>query len=88
MELLKIENLKKTFGQNSVLTDVSLSVNSGEVVSVIGSSGSGKSTLLRCATMLEKADGGSISYAGDIMCREENGTKQIPALTELIRLPF
>ncbi|MBQ9510796.1 MAG: amino acid ABC transporter ATP-binding protein [Clostridia bacterium] len=73
MEILRIENLKKTFGEATVLSDISLSVNSGEVVSVIGSSGSGKSTLLRCATMLEKVSGGSILYAGDVMCREENG---------------
>ena len=55
---LEIKNMKKTFGELEVIKDISLSVKEGEVVSVIGPSGSGKSTLLRCATMLEKMDGG------------------------------
>ncbi|HIW20510.1 MAG TPA: amino acid ABC transporter ATP-binding protein [Candidatus Dorea intestinavium] len=64
MSLLRIENLKKCFGENEVLKDISLSVNKGEVLGIIGPSGSGKSTLLRCATGLEVADGGSIDYSG------------------------
>lgn len=62
MNVLKMQNIKKSFGKNDVLKDISLSVNKGEVVSVIGPSGGGKSTLLRCATLLEKVDGGIISY--------------------------
>lgn len=70
MEILKIENLEKSFGELSVLKDISLTVSSGEVVSLIGPSGSGKSTLLRCATMLETAEGGAISYLGESVFKD------------------
>ena len=61
MSILKMEHIKKSFDGKEVLKDISLSVNEGEVVSIIGPSGSGKSTLLRCATLLERADDGSIA---------------------------
>lgn len=64
MKLVEINHAKKSFDGKEVLKDISLSVEEGEVVSVIGPSGSGKSTLLRCATFLEKLDGGEISYLG------------------------
>ncbi|MCR5618572.1 MAG: amino acid ABC transporter ATP-binding protein [Lachnospiraceae bacterium] len=73
MELLKIENCRKSFDGEEILKGISLSVSEGEVVSVIGPSGSGKSTLLRCACMLEVMDGGSLSYAGKTAAHEENG---------------
>ena len=60
--LLEIKNLRKSFDDLEVLKDISLSVHRGEVISIIGPSGSGKSTLLRCATLLEKMDGGSLKY--------------------------
>ncbi len=62
--ILEIRNLQKSFGSNNVLKDISLSVEPGNVVSIIGPSGSGKSTLLRCASFLETADGGDILYNG------------------------
>lgn len=62
MDILSISHLSKSFGPLNVLRDISFSVRKGEVVSIIGPSGSGKSTLLRCATMLETADSGTISY--------------------------
>ena len=64
MNILSMKNIKKSFGKNEVLKDISLEVNRGEVVSVIGPSGGGKSTLLRCATLLETIDSGTISYNG------------------------
>ena len=74
MSVLEIKDLKKRFGKNEVLKGVSFSLEKGETLSIIGSSGSGKSTLLRCATNLEKANGGSISYNGEFLVRDtENG---------------
>ena len=61
-KIIEIKNLKKQFGQNIVLRDINLTINKGEVVSIIGSSGSGKSTLLRCINKLEEADSGEIYY--------------------------
>lgn len=58
-------HVRKQFDGLEVLKDISLSVEEGEVISIIGPSGSGKSTLLRCATMLEEMDGGSLIYMGE-----------------------
>lgn len=54
--LLEMKHVKKTFGSLEVLKDISIEVNEGEVVAIIGPSGSGKSTFLRCATLLENMD--------------------------------
>lgn len=64
MSLLEIKNLKKSFNQNEVLKDISLNVDKGEVLAIIGPSGSGKSTLLRCITNLETQDSGEINFDG------------------------
>ncbi|WP_407392003.1 amino acid ABC transporter ATP-binding protein [Methanobrevibacter sp.] len=64
MSLLEIKNLKKSFGDNVVLKDISLHVDKGEVLSIIGPSGSGKSTLLRCITKLDEQDSGEINFDG------------------------
>ncbi len=65
MNILKMNNVKKSFGELEVLKDISISVEKGEVVSIIGPSGSGKSTLLRCATLLETMDSGTLTYMGE-----------------------
>ncbi len=64
MSVLTVSNLQKSFGKTKVLKDISLAVEDGEIVSIIGSSGSGKSTLLRCITKLETPDAGEIQAEG------------------------
>ena len=66
MKLFEMKHIKKSFGALDVLRDISLEVDKGEVLSIIGPSGSGKSTLLRCATGLETPDGGEIIKNGKI----------------------
>lgn len=66
MKLFEMKHIKKSFGALDVLRDISLEVDEGEVLSIIGPSGSGKSTLLRCATGLETPDGGKIIKNGKI----------------------
>ena len=64
MFLFEASNIKKSFGGNTVLHDISIGVNRGEVISIIGPSGSGKTTFLRCAAMLETPDAGKLTYDG------------------------
>ena len=72
-DMVKVEHLKKNFGDLEVLKDINLTVAEGEKLVIIGPSGSGKSTLLRCATLLEKMDGGDLIYLGEAAAKEENG---------------
>ena len=64
MSVLTVTNLKKSFGPNEILKDISLSIEKGEVVSIIGPSGGGKTTLLRCLNFLEEADSGTLTFDG------------------------
>lgn len=73
MKLLEMNHVKKQFGDLQVLKDISLTVEKGEVLAIIGPSGSGKSTLLRCATMLETMDDGEMFYLGEQAVRSEGG---------------
>lgn len=74
MSVLEMKHIQKSFGEFEVLKDISLEVNKGDVLSIIGPSGSGKSTLLRCAVNLEKISGGKIEYNDKLMAdTNENG---------------
>lgn len=73
-KIFEIKNAKKSFGKTEVLKDISVSVENGDVLAIIGPSGSGKSTLLRCAALLEKLDGGEMSYQDlQVTKNDENG---------------
>ena len=67
---IEAKDIKKSFGNLEVLKSISLQVNKGEVVAILGSSGSGKSTFLRSLIDLETVDGGSISIAGENLCKD------------------
>lgn len=77
MKLLEINHCNKKFRDNEVLKDISLSVEEGQVVSIIGPSGSGKSTLLRCATLLETMDGGDLIYLGEYTAKADETGKSV-----------
>lgn len=64
MALLEVKDIHKKFGDLTVLDGVDLSVDKGDVVSVLGPSGSGKTTLLRCINFLERADKGTMTFEG------------------------
>src|ERR687883_177663 len=72
--VLRVRNLRKSFGAHEVLRGVDLEVGKGEVVTIIGPSGSGKTTLLRCVNLLELYDGGSVQLDGvEVGFREPEG---------------
>jgi polar amino acid transport system ATP-binding protein len=71
--LVKIEGLRKSFGDLQILNGIDLEVERGEVVSIIGPSGSGKTTILRCLNLLERPSGGRIEVDGQVLCEETNG---------------
>ena len=74
MSILELKNIRKSFDNKVVLDGIDMTVDQGEVVSILGPSGSGKSTLLRCATFLETADGGSIAYKDrEVVKMDEQG---------------
>ncbi|MFM9413686.1 amino acid ABC transporter ATP-binding protein [Peptococcus simiae] len=73
MKLLSMKHIKKSFGDRTVLKDISLDVAEGEVVAIIGPSGSGKSTLIRLATNLEELQGGEVHYGDLTLYTEKDG---------------
>ena len=83
--LLRIEHLKKAYGDNVVLKDISVDVAPGEVIVVIGPSGCGKSTFLRCINGLEPIQGGSVRIDGEEV---DPGSKNISKLRQRIGMVF
>ena len=83
--LLSIEHLKKAYGDNVVLEDISLSVKRGEVIVVIGPSGCGKSTFLRCINALEPIQGGTIKVDGKEVTSSE---KDLTELRQKVGMVF
>lgn len=86
--IIEIEHLVKRFGKLEVLKDVSLSVNKGEVISIIGSSGSGKSTLLRCINLLESYQSGTIKFETINILSSIKGINQYRAQVGMIFQSF
>ena len=76
MSFIEMNQIGKSFGNLEVLKDVSLHMESGEVVSIIGPSGSGKSTFLRCLCELEKIDKGDICVGGEVMAEQPEGASK------------
>jgi polar amino acid transport system ATP-binding protein len=85
MPLLALSNISKRFGAHQALDDVSLAVEPGEVVAIIGRSGSGKSTLLRCINGLERPDSGTICFDGKLL---ELTPRQLTALRREVGIVF
>ena len=82
--MISIRNLKKAFGTNQVLDGISLEVEAGEVVCIIGASGSGKSTLLRCVNGLETYDEGEITVEGERVDEKGGHMVQIRAKVSMV----
>ncbi len=83
--MIKVENLKKAFGNNEVLTGVQMQVEKGECICIIGPSGSGKSTFLRCLNLLESPDSGDIIVDGEHIL---NGKININKYREKVGMVF
>jgi ABC-type histidine transport system ATPase subunit len=79
MDTFSVENIHKQFGSKVVLQGVSLSAQSGDVISIIGSSGSGKSTFLRCMNLLERPNEGSIVLQGEALKLKRDKTGELRA---------
>ena len=86
MAFLEVKNLKKRFGKNTVLKGVDLTLEKGEVLSIIGSSGGGKTTLLRCLNFLETANEGDIIVNGKTAFSAKDG--EDPVIDKEAQLSF
>ena len=89
MPVIETRNLTYTYSpgtpfEKTAMKDVSLSVERGDFIGVIGHTGSGKSTLLRCATMLETMDGGDLIYLGDYAAKADAQGKAVYAAKETL----
>ena len=86
MNLLEMTNIRKSFGNEEVIKNISLKVEQGEVLVIIGPSGSGKSTMIRCAATLEAIDAGKIQYEEDVLADMEGGDVVYAAGEELEKI--
>lgn len=75
-KIIEIKHLRKNYGSQEVLKDITFDIHKGEVISILGSSGSGKSTLLRCVNLLEKPSGGEIFYKGENIGKQKQSIHQ------------
>lgn len=85
MALLEIKNITKSFGENTILKNVSLEVEKGQVIVILGPSGCGKSTLLRCINGLESIQGGEIKLDGEVI---SNRKKDMHLIRQKIGMVF
>lgn len=85
MPVVSVRDARKAFGGTDVLRGITLEVERGEVVAVIGPSGGGKSTLLRCMTLLEMLDAGDLSYGDLAVARQDNSGKAIYARGDVLK---
>lgn len=86
--MLKVKNIRKSFGTLEVLKGVDVSVEKGDVVAVLGPSGSGKTTLLRCMNFLEKADDGTMEFDGETFAFKNIHKKDIARLRKKTAFVF
>lgn len=86
-KMIDIQHLKKTFGKNEVLKDISAEVDKGQVICIIGPSGSGKSTFLRCLNVLERPTAGKIVFDGTDLASLKDG-KELDQLREKMGMVF
>lgn len=88
MEILNVKNIRKSFGSTEVLKDISVTLEKGEVLAIIGSSGSGKTTFLRCLNFLESPDSGTISVNGELLFDGDDKKKYSDADIRQKRIHF
>ena len=88
MEILRVENIEKSFDNTAVLKGISFSLSEGEALAIIGSSGSGKTTLLRCLNFLEKPSGGRIYVKDKLVFDAADPSTQLEKDVRKKRLHF
>ena len=88
MDMLKVENIQKSFGKTEVLKNISFSLEKGEVLAIIGSSGSGKTTLLRCLNFLETPQWGRITVNDRVLFDSSDTSKKSDLEVRRMRLHF